>query len=511
MNTILDHEYTGPQFYTDAYEPLYPAFHSLPLLFAAAFGSLLLTRQRPLFQYPPRLLSTIIMLYSALHTAALPIANHPKRNNESLCVSPSWEQIVIFILVNYVTHAVTIKTYPGERKSEMAICIAAALLWPYTGAFKGFRAIWTGARFAGDPLQMALRAEALCVVARNPKDAEDLWSPEFSNETDEDLPECKRVEVVEPERVSLPTSGDPNMPVDINGNRYEWRSNPKTWKVHGHCHISKGLHLHRLTDETIVQLQGCWRYQDGVHPAAKVKIIGDGYNWRVNPNISKVHGQFYLPKGYHLHRLVDNERVEKESENDGIDISSSISTPKVIASLIQICASIVTLYRARGMQLELFGWGTFGLSVIPYALMSIVNLFGNLISPEYSAVYMVRSEVMDEAISRGGRFVGTVGVMQPIYRRIVNENERPQATAHPIARTTQATPSIPVACNWTNCGSPLYWLHMDFQQCSTLEAISCVYDSCLHWRSLFYRRICDGWTGNKQISTVCNNLDGERV
>jgi hypothetical protein len=41
--------------------------------------------------------------------------------------------------------------------------------------------------------------------------------------------------------------------------------------------------------------------------------------------------------------------------------------------------------------------------------MSIVNLVGNLVCPSYDALYMVRSEVMDEAEARGGKFSGIVG------------------------------------------------------------------------------------------------------
>lgn len=335
-----------------------------------------LPRPSTSFHNPILFVLVLMLVCFGSLTAALPTNNAKRSDDSPICSPVSWEQIVIFILVNYVTHAVTVKTYPGERKSETAMCIAAALLWPYSGAFKAFQAISTGARSAADPLQMALHAEALCVVARNPQDSEDPWSPEVSNQ--------------------------------VGGT-------------------------------TRIQLRACWPPQPNAaiyDGPAKVKVIGDEYQWRVNPHVSKVHGQFYLPKGYHLHRLVNNERVEKESKDNDIELASSVSTPKVIASLIQICAAVVTLYRSRGMQIQLFGWGAFGFSVIPYALMSIVNLFGNLISPEYSAIYMVRSEIMDEAISRGGIFVGMVGVM-PV--RCPSLGEDGAVGTEPTA-TTQTAP-----------------------------------------------------------------------
>jgi hypothetical protein len=70
---------------------------------------------------------------------------------------------------------------------------------------------------------------------------------------------------------------------------------------------------------------------------------------------------------------------------------------------------VITLYRSRGDQLEQYGYAAFGLSVIQYAIMSFVNLLGNLICPDYPTLYIVRSEVMEEAEARGGRFIGTIG------------------------------------------------------------------------------------------------------
>jgi len=92
-----------------------------------------------------------------------------------------------------------------------------------------------------------------------------------------------------------------------------------------------------------------------------------------------------------------------------MDIAASLSTPKVAASLVQVTAAIVTVYRTRGTQLDTYGYAAFGLSVIPYTLMSIINLVGNLVTPDYEAIFMVRSEAMDEAEARGGKFSGVMG------------------------------------------------------------------------------------------------------
>ena len=44
--------------------------------------------------------------------------------------------------------------------------------------------------------------------------------------------------------------------------------------------------------------------------------------------------------------------------------------------------------------------------------MSIVNLTSTILTPDYSAVYMAKSAVMDEAIRRGGCFHGFVGSIE---------------------------------------------------------------------------------------------------
>jgi len=53
------------------------------------------------------------------------------------------------------------------------------------------------------------------------------------------------------------------------------------------------------------------------------------------------------------------------------------------ASVFQMISSVITLYRTRGNQIEQFGYTAYGLSVIPYALMSLVNLLANMVTPDY--------------------------------------------------------------------------------------------------------------------------------
>lgn len=90
-------------------------------------------------------------------------------------------------------------------------------------------------------------------------------------------------------------------------------------------------------------------------------------------------------------------------------IAASYSIPKAVIAIVQLGYATITLYQSRGTQIEHYGYAAFALTVIPYALMSLINLFGNMLTPDYQALYLVGSDVMDEAIQRGCRFDGVVG------------------------------------------------------------------------------------------------------
>jgi hypothetical protein len=133
---------------------------------------------------------------------------------------------------------------------------------------------------------------------------------------------------------------------------------------------------------------------------------------------SSVHGYYKWPSsgGYRL-TLVPSDADfmpvqtgdEDEEEQVPIVISSSHSLLKILIALGQAVYAVVTLYNTRGDQITQYGYAAFGLTVAPYAVMSIINLIGNYFCPEYSTLYLVESSVMDEARARGGYFHGVIG------------------------------------------------------------------------------------------------------
>ena len=141
---------------------------------------------------------------------------------------------------------------------------------------------------------------------------------------------------------------------------------------------------------------------------------------RVPPG-TYIHGECRLPPGYHLCIAPPNASVKFaagiDDQNAAIrasaganvingvpTLSSSYNFPKLVVSFVQAIWASVTLYRARGDQIQEYGYAAFGLTVAPYAWMSVVNIIANLLTPNYPALFMIRTPIMNEAEDAGGFF-----------------------------------------------------------------------------------------------------------
>lgn len=143
----------------------------------------------------------------------------------------------------------------------------------------------------------------------------------------------------------------------------------------------------------------------------------------------QVFGTYKLPEGYELAYVPANAIVEPLSfSSDGSDqnaapkpeltLTSSYSFASALVSIIQIIYALTGLYRSRGNQVSNYGYAAFSFTVLPYVIMSFVNLLGNLVTPRYSTLYLVRSEMMDEASRRGGEFQGVVGNLESVHLEV---------------------------------------------------------------------------------------------
>ncbi|KAF8879455.1 hypothetical protein BD779DRAFT_1150013 [Infundibulicybe gibba] len=138
---------------------------------------------------------------------------------------------------------------------------------------------------------------------------------------------------------------------------------------------------------------------------------------RDGPRISKktIHGFHRLRPGYLFapvphDTLVSNiPGATQSSTGSKMNICSVYDFVQVAAALAQSVYATITLYNSRGDQINRYGYAAFSLTVAPYALMSVINLIGGLLTSTYPTVYLVRSSIMKEAESRGAYFDGVIG------------------------------------------------------------------------------------------------------
>jgi hypothetical protein len=138
------------------------------------------------------------------------------------------------------------------------------------------------------------------------------------------------------------------------------------------------------------------------------------------PVSRKVHGLSEPGKGYRLALLSSNiDVIPKCTHNTGRRkkpiLSSSYSIPQIMVAIVQLIYASYTLYKTRGDQLNRYGYAAFGLTVIPFIIMSFLNLLGNILTPNYPALYLVSSPELEEAVSRAyspdTRIDGVIGTV----------------------------------------------------------------------------------------------------
>ena len=92
-------------------------------------------------------------------------SNHGK--DDLFCLPATWYQIAIFFVVNYGSHAVTIKSRPGQTYYHAARDIVCALLCPFYGVRRAIESFARSSWPSESHFVKAARAGALCIVVRN--------------------------------------------------------------------------------------------------------------------------------------------------------------------------------------------------------------------------------------------------------------------------------------------------------------------------------------------------------
>ncbi len=90
--------------------------------------------------------------------------------------------------------------------------------------------------------------------------------------------------------------------------------------------------------------------------------------------------------------------VDNQDPTSSVVLSYNFNCIGILIALGQLAFSVTTLYRTQGDQIARYGYAAFGLTATPYAVMSLVNLLGNLMCPQFPSIYLVKSEEMEEAL-----------------------------------------------------------------------------------------------------------------
>jgi hypothetical protein len=125
-------------------------------------------------------------------------------------------------------------------------------------------------------------------------------------------------------------------------------------------------------------------------------ILPDDYVLMVVPQDSKFEHDIVLETGFWKSVQMLFSRPFQRNNRSNTQIACNYNVIKIFVSLAQLSFAIITVYSTKGDQISKYGYAAFGLTVIPYAWMSLVNLVGNFFCPEYPAIYIVESDTLNE-------------------------------------------------------------------------------------------------------------------
>ena len=137
--------------------------------------------------------------------------------------------------------------------------------------------------------------------------------------------------------------------------------------------------------------------------------------WKQTTSIhGAVYGYGLTEPEYELFVLPHDTIVKSEIHAGTIQLSSNSGIARSLIALFQIVFATYTLFRTSHSQIEAQGYSAFYFTVIPYLVMSGLNFIGSLVTPIYPSMYMVKSDISDEAERRGWKFESTVGRVDPV-------------------------------------------------------------------------------------------------
>ncbi|KZT69095.1 hypothetical protein DAEQUDRAFT_811557 [Daedalea quercina L-15889] len=152
-------------------------------------------------------------------------------------------------------------------------------------------------------------------------------------------------------------------------------------------------------------------------------------HWIIDRKNRSIHGHIEVPQGYSLAVPADKSYTEHLIARDlkptiDIKIHRASGVMQMLVSVVQIIAAMYTLYSTQGAQIQRWGYAAYGLSVLPYALMSVMNILCASIVGEYASGHVLRTPILHEAERRDGHFDGAVGAVHKVGEPILGDRSR---------------------------------------------------------------------------------------
>ncbi|KAK3302696.1 uncharacterized protein B0T15DRAFT_543660 [Chaetomium strumarium] len=320
-------------------------------------------------------------------TTESPDLNSVNHGDPSLQCSPatSWA-VFIFFASNYLSHCATVRTYPGSSQFDTLIATVLALFLPSYGITRALFSIVRHSRLKRhrNELERAAAAGALRMVVRN-----NDWKPV---EGDRIKP---LVAVVDGGSKTLLMRGD-TPPKEVGDGTVE---------------------VEAISASVIPDVEN----REGEYSGESTGDAGPAsFGLHVERKQQSFHGKAMLPPGYSWANVHPGAKVSWAETPAGVQhttdgspgISSNYNWLQALVGLFQMGSAALTLYNSRGDQIQRYGYAAFGLTVVPYLIMSVVNLVAQIASADYPNVYMVSSPEMEEARRHGGVFDGVVGHLE---------------------------------------------------------------------------------------------------
>ncbi|KAJ7645174.1 hypothetical protein DFH06DRAFT_595433 [Mycena polygramma] len=353
--------------------------------------------------YPLLVRSASIALQNI--TIVAPVGTTQHGDEHLLCVPAQTWDILTFFAANYLAHAATVRPYPGESQFDTIYALIAAVLFPTSGIVRGVTAIarrgflggddfWKG-YFGGSALEVAARSGALCMVIRTRQ-----WKPVPGTQLSQ-----VAVTTKPPARWKL--LSPPGEGGDALMDWFQRRTNS-----------SRDANIDKIPfiDAFGAQPRSTIRTRYRIYTPLWMKDLSSRFSLlpTVVMGSRAVHGTQNLPEGYAFAYVPRMAKVVPLEDGRATVPNPERGVIKGLVSLGQAVYAFYTLYQARGDQISRYGYAAFGLTVLPYAAMSTINLVGAILTPEFPSMYLVQSDTLLEAQDRlGAKFEGVVGRLLP--------------------------------------------------------------------------------------------------